>query len=265
MVEHYENEVKEHEDKQPKQSSPPVPEKWSKDNHPAFQADYRAKGSVPQNPTDEAGAVTSFKVNDMVLAKWQGDRSFYPARITAITGSSTNPQYYVKFKTYDNTEIVRGSDIKPMSSNQNSKRKADGTPVNTTSPPPPPSNTNVISAAANVDPELASQARKEPSMATDGPPKPAKVPRKVKANRELEAGKSKWQDFAKGKVGKAGKKDSMFRTPDGINARGMQSLSLPVYSDIVSLINFLVGFTGSGQAMRKDPSRNRHLYQPEDD
>lgn len=27
----------------------------------------------------------------------------------------------------------------------------------------------------------------------------------------------------------------------------------------------VVGFTGSGQAMRKDPTRSRHVYQPNDD
>lgn len=27
----------------------------------------------------------------------------------------------------------------------------------------------------------------------------------------------------------------------------------------------IVGFTGSGQAMRKDPTRSRHVYQPTED
>lgn len=27
----------------------------------------------------------------------------------------------------------------------------------------------------------------------------------------------------------------------------------------------IVGFTGSGQAMRKDPTRSRHIYQPNED
>ncbi|EON63383.1 hypothetical protein W97_02610 [Coniosporium apollinis CBS 100218] len=55
---------------------------------------------------------------------------------------------------------------------------------------------------------------------SDGPPKPAKVPRKVKANKELEAGKSKWSEFQiEGKLGKMAKKDSMFRAPEGVNAR----------------------------------------------
>ncbi|KAL8860378.1 MAG: hypothetical protein Q9198_010579, partial [Flavoplaca austrocitrina] len=116
----------------------------------------------------------------------------------------------------------------------------------TPSTPTTPHNTSVISAAANINPDLANQAKKEPSTVSDGPTRPPKLPRKVKANKELEAGKSKWQEFStKGKLTKLPKKDSMFRTPEGVNAR--------------------VGFTGSGQEMRKDPGRSRHIYQPNGD
>ncbi|TGO53834.1 hypothetical protein BCON_0117g00270 [Botryotinia convoluta] len=219
-----------------KPSEPPIKEKWSRENHPAF------KKAVP--PTEEPEVVTSFSVNDMVLAKWHsGDKGFYPARITSITGSSTSPVYIVKFKNYDTTETLRAKDIKPIV-NPN-KRKADGTPV-VASVPNPPSTSNVISAAADIDPELAQQSKREPSKVSDGPTRPAKVPKKIKAKKELDDGKKKWQDFAaKGKFGKAGKKDSMFRTPDGVNGR--------------------VGFTGSGQSMRKDPTRSRHIYQTNGD
>jgi survival of motor neuron-related-splicing factor 30 len=153
----------------------------------------------------------------MVLAKWySGDKGFYPARITSITGSSNAPVYIVKFKNYDTTETLRAKDIKPIT-NPN-KRKADGTPVVSI---PLPINPSVISAAADIDPALAQQTKKEPSKVSDGPTRPAKVPKKIKANKELEAGKSKWQDFAsKGKFGKAAKKESMFRTPEGVNGRG---------------------------------------------
>jgi survival-of-motor-neuron-related-splicing factor 30 len=124
----------------------------------------------------------------------------------------------VKFKNYDNTETLRSKDIKPIV-NPN-KRKADGTPVVASVPTPPPS-TNVISAAADINPELAQQTKREPSKVSDGPVRPAKVPKKIKANKELEAGKSKWQDFAaKGKFGKTAKKESMFRTPEGVHGRG---------------------------------------------
>ena len=202
-----------------KPSSPPVKEKWSKENHPAFQAGYR-KPTLPQEHAEESQTPTSFSVNDAVLAKWKsGDKAFYPARITSITGSSSKPVYIVTFKSYSTTETLSAHDIKPIS-NDSKKRKADGSPAMPATPNVP-TNTNVISAAANIDPTLASQAKKEPSKVSDGPTRPAKVPRKVKANKELEAGKSKWQEFAmKTKTGKVAKKESMFRTPDGVNARG---------------------------------------------
>ena len=166
---------------------------------------------------------SQFSVNDNVLAKWvSGDKAFYPARITSITGSSSKPVYYVAFKNYATTETLSAHDIKPIS-NDSRKRKADGAPAGPPTPSPLTPNTpsNVISAAADINPALATQARKEPSKVSDGPARPAKVPRKVKANKELEAGKSKWQQFStKGKTGKVAKKESMFRTPEGVNARG---------------------------------------------
>lgn len=198
---------------------PPIKEKWSKENHPAYQAGYR-KPEAEAPATEEPLVPTSFAVNDTVSARWKtGDGAWYTARITSITGSTSKPVYIVTFKNYATTETLSAKDIKPLPTDSR-KRKADGTP-GMSSTPAPPANPNVISAAANVDPALASQARKEPSKVSDGPIRPAKMPRKVKANKELEAGKSKWQDFAtKGKMGKVAKKDSMFRTPDGVNARG---------------------------------------------
>ena len=194
-------------------------EKWSKENHPAFQAGYR-KPATPQSPVEEPQKPTAFSVNDNVLAKWvSGDKAFYPARITSITGSSSKPVYIVTFKSYATTETLSAHDIKPIS-NESKKRKTDSTPGTPTTPTLPV-NSSVISAAADINPDLATQAKREPSKVSDGPTRPGKVPRKVKANKELEAGKSKWQDFSmKGKMGKVAKKESMFRTPDGVNARG---------------------------------------------
>lgn len=196
----------------------PLKEKWSKENHPAYQAGYR-KPEPLQSPVEEPQAPVTISVNDAVMAKWKsGDKAFHPARITSITGSSSKPIYIVTFKGYTVTETLSAHDIKPISNDK--KRKADGNPAMPSIPSAPPSS-GVISAAANIDPTLASQAKREPSKVSDGPIRPAKVPRKVKANKELEAGKSKWQDFStKGKVGKVAKKESMFRTPDGVNARG---------------------------------------------
>ena len=251
----------------------PVKEKWSKENHPAYQAGYRPK--TPQANTaptlhspvvgePQAQVPTTFSVNDAVLAKWvSGDKAFYPARITSITGSKAKPVYIVTFKSYATTETLSAHDIKPLGDSR--KRKAEGesttVPTAATITPMQPPHSSVISAAASIDPDLASQAKREPSNVSDGPTRPAKVPRKVKANKELEAGKSKWQEFStKGfKKGPITKKESMFRTPDGVNARGRryQPPSLKY-----ALTVAIVGFTGSGQEMRKDPTRSRHIYQP---
>ncbi|PKY02996.1 hypothetical protein P168DRAFT_255084 [Aspergillus campestris IBT 28561] len=208
-------------------------------HHPP-QSDSRTPTVEPRS---EEQAPVSFSVNDHVLARWvSGDGAFYPARITSITGSSSNPVYLVSFKSYATVESLTARDIRPVTGPDSRKRKADGSASSATSSQsstPQPSHAGVISAAADINPALATQARNEPSKVSDGPARPAKVPRKVKATRELEEGKNKWKDFAS--KGKIGRKQSMFRTGEGVNAR--------------------VGFTGSGQQMRKDPTRTRHVYQ----
>jgi survival-of-motor-neuron-related-splicing factor 30 len=181
----------------------------------------------------------SFSVNENVLARWvSGDNSFYPARITSITGAASKPVYFVSFKSYGTVETLTAKDIKPASNSDSRKRKADASsgPSSAHSPLPHPPNSSVISAAADINPALANQARKEPSKATDGPPRPPKASRKVKANKELEEGKMKWKDFAS--KGKLGKKDSMFRTGESPHARGMFPVRCRrLYTDLCSGIH----------------------------
>ncbi|RMJ23856.1 hypothetical protein PHISP_05259, partial [Aspergillus sp. HF37] len=219
-------------------------EKWSKESHPAYRASRSDHPPPPTPPPDEP-LPASFSVNENVLARWvSGDNSFYPARITSITGAASNPVYFVSIKSYGTVETLTAKDIK-LASSDSRKRKADASsgPSSAHSPLPHPPNSSVISAAADINPALANQARNEPSKATDGPPRPPKASRKVKANKELEEGKLKWKDFAS--KGRLGKKDSMFRTGESPHAR--------------------VGFTGSGQQMRRDPTRARHVYQQQED
>ncbi|KZZ89617.1 Tudor domain protein [Ascosphaera apis ARSEF 7405] len=231
----------------------------------------------------------TFTVNDTVLARWvSGDGAFYPAKITSVTGSKANPKYIVRFKEYNNVETLSAKDVKPISSATTStaspstestslKRKADSSSTDaipsppplsgsvppppptalgagvavTSPPPPPPTASTIISAAADINPALASAARnnKDGTTSTGRPERPAKAQKRARANKELEQGKAKWQEFANknkfAKRGAAGKKDSMFRTGEGVNAR--------------------VGFTGSGQQMRKDPARTKHIYQREEE
>ncbi|KAK4164553.1 hypothetical protein QBC43DRAFT_344420 [Cladorrhinum sp. PSN259] len=222
-------------------SPPPAPPaeeqpKWSRENHPAFK---KATPAPPPPPEEQPEVPVNYQVNDTVMAKWMtGDKGFYPARITSVTGSKTSPIYTVKFKSYDTVETLRAKDIRPMNTPATvQKRKADS--ITPSAPPPPPSTNNGIVMSAT--PELYPV---QPKPEDDEKPKPKF--KKIKANKELEAGKNKWQEFTqKGKVGKVAKKESMFRTPEGVKGR--------------------VGFTGSGQAMRKDPTRTRHVYQPNED
>ncbi|KAK4217263.1 hypothetical protein QBC37DRAFT_370219 [Rhypophila decipiens] len=230
-------------------------EKWSRENHPAFKK--AAEEVVP-----EPAVVIKYAVNDDVVAKWlSGDKGFYPARITSITGSSTDPVYTVKFKVDGSIETLRSKDIRPpnntsaaATTNPAAKRKADllenihpasgsASPAGGFSPIAGGSNNGVVVQKAAEKYPSAETAKKD-----DDKPKPKF--KKMKPTKELEANKSNWQNFnAKGKFGKAGgitkKKESMFRVPEGVNAR--------------------VGFTGSGQAMRKDVTRSRHVYQVADD
>ncbi|KKA29877.1 hypothetical protein TD95_004943, partial [Thielaviopsis punctulata] len=251
-----------------------------KESQPAAKSSTTRFNKVASTPADQPSSVptanddevVTYQVNDTVSARWvSGDRGWYPARITLIAGSATAPMYTVKFKSYDTTETVRARDIRPI----NNKRKADNistgadhpasgsttaavsgastpavaTATSTFSPIPNASKSatgagTVVSAAASVYPEQMAKMKAQQST-LDGEVKPKKA-KKIKANKELEAGKSKWQEFStKSKFAKTQKKDSMFRTPDGINGR--------------------VGFTGSGKAMRKDTARTRHVYQPTDD
>lgn len=202
------------------QASPPPSRAWER------------KPEAPPAETPNEEPAVSYQVNDEVLAKWlSGDKKFWPARITSITGSSAAPIYLVKFKNYKGTETLRSRDIRPASN----KRKAEEPPVPTPTPsdpsafappPPPPSSATPGSSEGTV---LSAAASRYPEPALDEAQ--AKPPRakKIKAKKELEAGKNKWQEFnAKGKTKgtKAFKKDSMFRTPEGIHGRGKRSLSL---------------------------------------
>lgn len=218
--------------KAPSPPPPPAPEKWSRENHPAFKKQAQAEKERAEAAAAAAAAATAaaeapihYAVNDTVLAKWvSGDKGFYPARIMSVTGSSTDPIYVVRFKSYDETETLRARDIKPATN----KRKADGgpasgaggaaaSPITPGTPSFPPVGSNdgiVLTSAPSVYPQAADDKA--------GEEKPAKKFKKIKATKELEKGKNAWQNFtAKGKVGKIAKKDSMFRTPDGAHGRGM--------------------------------------------
>jgi survival-of-motor-neuron-related-splicing factor 30 len=201
----------------PSAETAPAP-KWSVENHPAYQGTGRKLPTQADTPEP----VRTYHVNEKVQARYKG--KFYTARILAVTGSSKDPKFTIKFDGWPDTPTLGLSDLKPIAAPvepQQVKRKAD-------EPPPPPSSTHTYSAAANVNPELATQAKKEPSKVSDGPPKPPKMAKKLKNNKTYEKSANDWKAFNSKMAGKGkmGKKESMFRTGEGVNARGLYKLSL---------------------------------------
>ena len=109
-------------------------------------------------------------------------------------------------------------------------------------------------AAAAAAAEEAGKKGGNSKFDKDGKPKF----KKIKANKELEKGKNKWQEFTQsGKFGKKGssggggggvipgaKKESMFRTPEGIHGRG-ELLSFFVRFSW-KLVGVLMGLVGCG-------------------
>jgi len=59
----------------------------------------------------------AWSAGDECLAKYSGDGSWYPARITSIGGAAENRVYSIVFKGYNTTELVKSSDVKPLPSN----------------------------------------------------------------------------------------------------------------------------------------------------
>lgn len=192
------------------QEQPSSDDKWSRQN----TSSYNKKNA--DDAEEEREGPVKYNVNDNVMARWlSGDKAFYPARITSTTGSSTDPIYIVKFKTYDNTETLRSHDIRPMSN----KRKAEGAPAAAVASAPAPSENPAPGVVKSAGATHYAEAKRENDAAADAPKLPK--PKKIKANKELEKSKNNWQEFnSKSKFGKKSKKDSMFRTPEGVNGRG---------------------------------------------
>ena len=264
----------------PNDDAAPPPPKYDMSKHPKFR---KASPEAPPPPPEETQTQTIFNVKDVVMAKWSGDKQWYQATVVTKTGSTTDPIYKVTFKGYSDTETKRKHEIRAIV--ENKKRKADGsaaagaaaavsTPQTQTQTPASPNPTTaqqnggtVISAAPSVDPTLVK--KREPSKVSDGPTREPPAPKKLKGNKVLEKGKNSWQEFSKSgpkktvfgapKLGK----ESQFRTPDLPNARGEYmnfEVLMSCAKDMADLMKFVVGFTGSGQPMKKDQSRKTWKY-----
>ncbi|GAB7363468.1 hypothetical protein MBLNU230_g3740t1 [Neophaeotheca triangularis] len=184
---------------------------------PQVAAGNKSSSPIPAPPSAKEPLVT-FDVNDNVMAKYSGDRTYYAATIVSRTGSNHDPIYKVKFHGYGDTETKNKFEVK-----SSLKRKADDTPPSsTTHAPERKAGGPVISAAASID--MSKMNKKEPSKVGDGPAREKPAPKKLKRSKQLEETKNSWQDFKnKGPKKVGGRpvfKESQFRTQEDVVKKG---------------------------------------------
>jgi len=198
------------------------PKKWQQKPHfqspskpssntasPAISSGEHTDSPEPPSTAREKPEHVIFKVGDVVSAKWaSGDGGYYPAKITAVTGSSSLPYYTVQFiKWSDTMETLPAYHTRVLADDKKRKVTAAGFDK-----PPPPK---------KIDPQ-AKEAAQEKKL------------RRLREKQELERTKQNWQNFAahgpkkRAGIGKAAPigSNSMFKTPDSNTGRGMISLFL---------------------------------------
>jgi survival-of-motor-neuron-related-splicing factor 30 len=82
----------------------------------AAAASSSAAGSSKKQNVQSASA-PQWKAGDECLAKYSSDGQWYPARIASVGGSAENRVYTIVFKSYNTTELVSSSSIKPLPAN----------------------------------------------------------------------------------------------------------------------------------------------------
>ncbi|KAG6326810.1 hypothetical protein ID866_12279 [Astraeus odoratus] len=191
------------------------------------QAEMAASSSRNGASRKSASSTPAFtwSAGNECLAKYSGDAGWYPARIISVGGSTENPVYSIVFRGYNTTELVKGSEIKPLPANHQEKV-------------PAASNKRKLT---KVEEEERERKKKKNEK---------KLEAKAAKAKEQMAKQAQWQKFAK----KAEKKGvqiagmsgtSIFKTPDNPMGR--------------------VGVTGSGKGMTEVKMMGKHKFAPVDD
>ena len=208
-----------------------------------------AQAEAPKpEPTRKTSAISApapgFAAGDEIMAKYSGDGSYYPARVTSVGGSADNRVYSVVFKGYNNTELLTAAALKPL----------------------PPSYANHAPSSSSKR-KLSKEEEEEREKKKKRNEKKVEI-RAAKA-KEQTSKQATWQKFTK----KAEKKGvniagvsgtSIFKTPDNPYGRG--TWPSRVFGLLLCLFLTLVcsvGVTGSGKGMTDYASRNKHVFTPD--
>jgi survival of motor neuron-related-splicing factor 30 len=87
-----------------------------KESEAATAAAAAASSSKAYRPSSTQ-PTQKWSAGDECLAKYSGDSSWYPARITSVGGSMQKPVYSIVFKGYNTTELIDGAALKPLPPN----------------------------------------------------------------------------------------------------------------------------------------------------
>ncbi|PCH33803.1 hypothetical protein WOLCODRAFT_112542 [Wolfiporia cocos MD-104 SS10] len=184
-----------------------------------------SKAESSRKAATAAATTRAWAAGDECLAKYSGDNAWYPARITSVGGSTENRAYSVMFKSYNTTELLNASQLKPLSPNYQSAG-------------PSALGKRKLSKAEEEERERKKKKNEKKVEA-----------RAAKAKEQTEK-QASWQKFAK----KSEKKGihiagvsgtSIFKTPD--NPLGK------------------VGVTGSGKGMTEVAPRHKHKFEAKDE
>lgn len=156
------------------------------------------KPEIRKQSVASGAAVPEYAAGDEILAKYSGDGSWYPARVTSVGGSSDNRVYSVVFKGYNNTELLTATAIKRL----------------------PPSFGNVAPSKRKLSKEDEEEREKKKKK------NEKKIEIRAQKAKEQLSKQATWQKFTK----KAERKGvniagvsgtSIFKTPDNPHGRGM--------------------------------------------
>ncbi len=215
-----------------------------------------SKEGSSSNSRKNATPTHKCSAGDECLAKYSGNGQWYPARITSVGGSTDNPVFSIVFKGYNTTELVKGSEIKPLPPNYHQAAS--------------------LAAAAAGKRKLTKAEEEEKEKKKKKNEKKLEV-RAHKAKEQL-LKQQTWQKFAKKSekkgvhiAGVAG--TSIFKTPDNPLGKGACvllcsfSVSLVLACSKLMLPFFcLVGVTGSGKGMTEVAIKHKHKFETcEDD
>ncbi|KAG5648055.1 hypothetical protein DXG03_007090 [Asterophora parasitica] len=189
------------------------------------QAEAASSSKADSRKTATSTPSHAWSAGDECLAKYSGDGSWYPARITSLGGSTENRVYSIVFKGYNTTELVKAGEIKPL----------------------PPNYANFAPSSSNKR-KLSKQEEEERERKKKKNEKKLEV--KAAKAKEQTAKQATWQKFAKKSEKKgvhiAGTSGtSIFKTPDNPLGR--------------------VGVTGSGKGMTEVTLPGKHKFVARDD